>query len=256
MRTRHFTASIAIVLGAAATSAHAVTTVDLELALLVDVSGSISRAEFDLQRQGYANAFDDAGIQASIAGGRSLAATLVYWSGTSQQAQVVGWTLIDSAASASSFASAILAAPRTFSGGTNPNNAIDFAVPLFASNDFDGVRQVIDVSGDGQGNAASTSAARNAALAAGIDQLNGLPILGSDPSLLAFYQNNVQGGAGSFTQAASGFADFDDAVRLKIGREIVGPIPAIPEPETYAMLLLGLGVIGFVSRRRKSLHKN
>lgn len=27
--------------------------VDVELALLVDVSGSISRSEFDLQRQGY-----------------------------------------------------------------------------------------------------------------------------------------------------------------------------------------------------------
>jgi hypothetical protein len=27
--------------------------------------------------------------------------------------------------------------------------------------------------------------------------------------------------------------------------------PAIPEPETYAMLLAGLGLLGFVARRRK-----
>lgn len=27
--------------------------------------------------------------------------------------------------------------------------------------------------------------------------------------------------------------------------------PAIPEPETYAMLLAGLGVLGFAARRRK-----
>ncbi len=30
-------------------------------------------------------------------------------------------------------------------------------------------------------------------------------------------------------------------------------IPAVPEPETYAMLLAGLGAIGFMSRRRKNL---
>jgi hypothetical protein len=29
------------------------------------------------------------------------------------------------------------------------------------------------------------------------------------------------------------------------------PVPGIPEPETYAMLLAGLGLLGFVARRRK-----
>jgi hypothetical protein len=29
------------------------------------------------------------------------------------------------------------------------------------------------------------------------------------------------------------------------------PPPAIPEPETYAMLLAGLGLLGFTARRRK-----
>ncbi len=30
------------------------------------------------------------------------------------------------------------------------------------------------------------------------------------------------------------------------------PIPGVPEPETYAMLLAGLGVMGAVARRRKA----
>lgn len=30
-----------------------------------------------------------------------------------------------------------------------------------------------------------------------------------------------------------------------------GPVGAVPEPETYAMLMAGLGLIGFMARRRK-----
>lgn len=31
----------------------------------------------------------------------------------------------------------------------------------------------------------------------------------------------------------------------------ITPVPAVPEPETYGMLLMGMGLIGFVTRRRK-----
>ncbi len=37
------------------------------------------------------------------------------------------------------------------------------------------------------------------------------------------------------------------------GRDMDGVAPAVPEPGEYAMLLAGLGVIGFVARRRKPL---
>ena len=32
-----------------------------------------------------------------------------------------------------------------------------------------------------------------------------------------------------------------------------GNVPAVPEPETYAMLLAGLGLVGFIGRRRKQI---
>ena len=50
---------------------------------------------------------------------------------------------------------------------------------------------------------------------------------------------------------------YDSAVflaGLKAGTGIGGGItPSIPEPETYALMLAGLGVVGFVARRRKSM---
>ncbi|MEG1324253.1 MAG: FxDxF family PEP-CTERM protein, partial [Janthinobacterium sp.] len=30
------------------------------------------------------------------------------------------------------------------------------------------------------------------------------------------------------------------------------PVAAVPEPETYAMMLAGLGLVGFMARRRKA----
>ncbi len=55
--------------------------VALELALLVDVSGSVNTTEYGLQKTGYVNAFKDAIIQSnieSLTGG--IAVTYIEWS--------------------------------------------------------------------------------------------------------------------------------------------------------------------------------
>lgn len=49
-----------------------------------------------------------------------------------------------------------------------------------------------------------------------------------------------------FNDSYTGDADYDDFV---VGIKFVS---AVPEPETYAMLLAGLGLIGFSARRRKN----
>jgi len=250
MKTTHIATAIALLAGFAAAPAFAVgspgTAVDLELSLIVDVSGSVDASEFDLQKTGYVKAFQDASIQAAIASGHSVAANLIYWSGANQQQVAVDWFLITDASSANTFASLIDATVRPFSGNTAVGSGINFAVPLFGSNAFIGTRQVIDVSGDGAANeGANTAAARDAAALVGI-QINGLPILG-EPGLLSFYTDNVVT-AGGFVQPAASFVDFERAVTVKVGKEIIG---AIPEPSTYAMLGLGLGLVGWMGNRRK-----
>lgn len=236
-------------------AANAATVVDVELQLLVDVSGSVDSNEFALQRDGYVNAFKTDAIQNAILGtsnGRvgKIAAELIYWSSASQQAVAVGWTLLDSVTSINGFADAIAAAARPFSGGTNVDSAINFGYPRFDANDYDSTTQVIDVSGDGTSNATLTAAARDAALAAGIDRINGLPIGGS-ATVENFYANSVIGGTGSFLVAAATFGDFSNAVQQKLELEITGGNPA-PVPLPGAVWLLGGAVAGLGAVRRRA----
>jgi len=235
----------------AMTSQAQATNVDVELQLLVDISGSVNTSEFDLQRNGYINAFKSGAVQTAIGNGPlgSIAVQLIYWSGAGQQSVAVDWMEINDMASANTFETTLLAAGRPFGGLTAPGSAINFGLTEFASNGFDSNLQVMDVSGDGARNdGADTSTARDHALANGIDQINGLPI--GSTSLETWYQNHVQGGTDSFVILANGFSDFQYAIEQKLVAEIGGGNPTTtPEPST--MILLGSGLIGLVGYRMK-----
>ncbi|EXI73980.1 MAG TPA: DUF1194 domain-containing protein [Candidatus Accumulibacter phosphatis] len=235
----------AVAVSAAYMPAANATDVALELALLIDVSGSVDASEYNLQKGGYVSAFQSAGIQNLIenfTGGKGIAVTYIEWSSATEQSQLVGWQHLQTAADANAFAAAINGTSRAFSGLTAPGSAINFAVPLF-NNGFDG-RSVIDVSGDGEENdGANTATARNNAIAGDIDAINGLAIGGA--GLVAWYNANIKGGSPSFVIGVSNFADFAGAVETKIGREITGA----PEPGSLA--LAGLALAGVAGLRRK-----
>ena len=65
---------------------------------------------------------------------------------------------------------------------TSISGAINFAMPLFDENPYQGLRRVIDISGDGpNNNGVPVAGARAAALEKGTT-INGLPIMVKEPS--------------------------------------------------------------------------
>ncbi len=205
---------------------------DLELVLLADASGSIDAAEIAFQREGYARAITDPGVLEAIAGTAygEIAVTYVEWA--ANQAVVVDWMRIGSAADAEAFAAALLAPPRLAYGRNAIGAALLAGLRLMDENDIDGWRRVIDFSGDSVNSYSGPSIAegRAAALAAGVT-INALPILRpGDPGrahggLEAAYAAQIIGGPGAFVVTADSRARFAEAVRRKLILEISGTVP-------------------------------
>jgi hypothetical protein len=213
---------IALVLQASM-AALAQSSVDLELVLAVDVSGSVNQTRFELQKQGYVAAFRNPRVLGAIRSGpaQAIAVTMVQWTGPDLQIQVIPWTVIRDRRSAEDFAGTIDSAPRQlFSGGTSISGAIDYSLTLFAESGFRGSRRVIDVSGDGSNNRGRPAhLARDDAARAGVG-VNGLPILALEPNLDRYYYDNVIGGPGAFMVPAESYEAFAAAILKKLITEI------------------------------------
>ena len=71
---------------------------------------------------------------------------------------------------------------------------------------------------------------------------------GFTPSIFSFFSFVIPNTADNYTLHVSGTA------LSSLGGSYSGnmSISAIPEPETYAMILAGLGLLGFAARRRKT----
>jgi hypothetical protein len=235
-----FIAVALLALAGAWPGAAAAMDVDLELVLAVDVSRSIDDDEFELQRQGYAEAFMHPSVINAIQSNvhHRIAVTFVEWAGADFQNVVIPWTVISDAESGALFAEQLLSAQRSFRGWTSISGAIDFGVQVFAANPHKGTRRVIDVSGDGVNNSGRpAAAARDDALALGIT-INGLCIMNDRPTpgfsfqtpqppLDQYYRENVVGGPGAFVVVAEDFSTFAYAVLNKLIKEIA----EVPDPK-------------------------
>lgn len=211
----------------AAPAARAQEPVDLELVLAVDASGSIDREEFALQMGGIAAAFRDPELHAAVHSGPHgrIAVTLMLWAEANRPKQALPWHAIGSRAEAEAFALAVETMPRRLAaGGTGIGKALQYATWEIERNAYEGLRKVIDLSGDGRETAfrefsLNIDGGRTVALESGIT-INGLAILSDVPLLAGYFAHRLIGGYDSFVMTADGFDDFGRAIHRKLLREI------------------------------------
>jgi hypothetical protein len=214
--------------------------VDLELALAIDVSGSVDEEEAMLQRNGYIAAFRHPSVVEAIQRGPlgRIAVSYYEWAGFGHMKIIAPWAVIRDKASAEAFADRLQLEPPQTARRTAIAAAISFGAGYFDDNGFAGRRRVLDISGDGPNNwGEPVTVARDRAIGRGIT-INGLPIVNQRPTfsglppmrnLDLYYRDCVIGGPGAFHIVASDFRDFGRAVLRKLILEIAGLQPAPDE---------------------------
>ncbi|RWA65591.1 DUF1194 domain-containing protein [Mesorhizobium sp.] len=216
-----------------ATPASSAEPVDIELVLAVDVSLSMSPEELEIQRHGYAAALTHDLVLRAIADGAygKIAVTYVEWAGSNWQRVIVPWTAIAKRADAERVVEQLNAHPPDSARRTSISGALEFGSDLFAESGFQGVKRVIDISGDGPNNqGAPVNLARDIVVSQGIT-INGLPLMTRGGftgaydvnDLDRYYSDCVIGGPGAFMIPVNDWTQFPEAIRRKLVLELAGP---------------------------------
>ena len=211
--------------------------VDVELVLAVDISYSIDEEEAKRQRDGYVAALAHPNVMAAIQGGPHgrIAVTYMEWADEGLQRLAAPWAIIGSESDALSFAAVLNAAPLERGHYTAIGSAMNRALDMIETNNIEGDRKVIDISGDGPQNQGDDLAqARERAIAAEVI-VNGLPIVQQKEggmmnrrgrSIDAYYAEHVIAGPYAFIVRAESFDEFRTAVMRKLILEIADAGPA------------------------------
>ncbi|WP_269585733.1 DUF1194 domain-containing protein [Roseibium sp. Sym1] len=203
---------------------------DLELVLLADATGSIDENEIRFQRRGYAEAITSASVLNAISSNiyGKIVVTYVEWADMFSQDVVVDWTVIDGKAAADDFAARLMEAPRRAYGRNAIGAALLKGKELIDTNEFQGLRRVIDLSADSANNwnGPTISEAREAVVSSGI-VINGLAVLCRHCSgrpvaydLEDRFYRDIIGGPAAFVVTADSAQTFAEAVRKKLILEI------------------------------------
>ena len=197
---------------------------DLALIIALDCSASVSIESFGQMANGCAAGLRDEVVVAGLLGGPlggSLCALLI-WSGPGAQEVMVEWTRLATSQALATFAEEVENVPRTIRpGSTAIGDALRACEALIRSLPAGATRVVVDVVGDGESNQGILPApVRDRQVASGVT-INGLCVLHDEPDLLAHYQAEVIGGPDAFAMTCESYAEFAEAMRQKLRREII-----------------------------------
>jgi Protein of unknown function (DUF1194) len=167
--------------------------VDVALVLAIDVSSSVDDRRFALQRRGIADALESEEVATAVSSGVNQAIEIAVVEWAEEQRLLVPWTVIRGRDDLETLATRLRRAVRSWvRTKTDPGGGIAAAEHLFGELPVAGIRQIIDVSGDGRQNTGevATTEARDAAISRGLT-VNGLPIAGADePEIEDWYRAN------------------------------------------------------------------
>lgn len=220
----------------------AVPTIGLALVLAVDASYSVDDERWNVQRQGYCQAFLNHRVQDSLlsnVGG--VAISLVQWADRTEQKIIIPWTLPTSRVDMDLIALQCAGMPRAFKQGTAIGSALEFSAALLLGAPFRAERLVIDLSGDGPDTSALVRDGIPVPLTTVRDEvgyqgitINGLALI--DPqfrnlatgpaykSVTEYYEAELIVGAGSFVVTVkdpSNLEQFVEGLTKKLSKELI-----------------------------------
>lgn len=199
--------------------------VRLELLLALDTSNSIDAAEFRLQKEGIAHAFQQPvvidAIQAASEGG--IAVGVIQWSSFTKWTRPAFWMKVHDGVSAQDFAQTVEdLSRRSEFGSTAIGRVINRGVNELSKNRFEGKRKIVNIIANGRSNVGvDPSDARDRAVSNGVT-VNGLVLLTDDAKLDRYFLSEIVGGPGAFVITANSSVDFENAIERKLLREILG----------------------------------
>lgn len=197
----------------------------LALVLALDVSSSVDTQEDLLLRNGLAAALRAPDVErAFFASPDPVALQIFEWSGRGHQTDLLNWTLIEAPADLLAAAEKVSRSMRSASGlPTAMGHALGYA-SLQLNQAPQCLFQTIDMAGDGVNNAGFGPGNVYATFPFDGVVVNGLVIAGEDDSAPHYYATKVIRGPMAFVEVADGFADFENAMRRKLVRELAAQV--------------------------------
>ena len=199
---------------------------EVALAFAIDVSGSISDEDYQIQMRGLAEGLRDPMVTHTLARGDS-AVMVMLWSGRDEQYVAINWRHMGDEASVAAFASEVERMPRPYGqSATALGEALGALAEAFmVAPACD--RYVIDISGDGRSNEGVLPDDQRVLLTAMGVTVNAIVVDVEGGEVHNYYEDRIIAGPDAFSVTVAHSDDFAAQMRRKLYRELAIQLAAL-----------------------------